>query len=122
RPEATANAAIASRLPYRMVVGRFAHYLKVMVRDKVGSMWEASEAEAWLNRWIQNYVNPNVNASPELKARNPLREARIVVEEAPEYPGVNIMEVYLRPWLPMEELTTSMRSVMRIPSLGPPSA
>ena len=62
RPEATANAAISARLPYIMATSRFAHYLKVMARDKIGSFMEASNVEMWLNRWIQNYVNPNVNA------------------------------------------------------------
>ena len=87
RPEATANAAISARLPYIMASSRFAHYLKVIARDKIGSFMEASDCESWLNRWIMNYVNANENAGPETKARYPLREARIEVREIPGKPG-----------------------------------
>ena len=72
RPEATANAAISARLPYIMASSRFAHYLKVMARDKIGSFMEASNVETWLNRWIQNYVNPNVDAGQDMKAHVPV--------------------------------------------------
>ena len=115
RPEATANAAISARLPYIMATSRFAHYLKVMGRDKIGSFMEASNVETWLNRWIQNYVNPNVDAGQDMKARFPLREARVEVKEIPGKPGSYNAIAYLRPWLQMEELTTSLRMVASIP-------
>jgi type VI secretion system protein ImpC len=115
RPEATANAAISARLPYLMATSRFAHYLKVMARDKIGSFMEATDVEAWLNRWINNYVNSNESAGQEMKARFPLREARVEVREIPGRPGSYNAIAYLRPWLQMEELTTSMRLVARIP-------
>jgi type VI secretion system protein ImpC len=115
RPEATANAAISARLPYLMATSRFAHYLKVMARDKIGSFMEATDVESWLNRWINNYVNSNESAGQEMKARFPLREARVEVREIPGRPGSYNAIAYLRPWLQMEELTTSMRLVARIP-------
>ncbi|MGH7067402.1 MAG: hypothetical protein ACREEU_06405 [Acetobacteraceae bacterium] len=115
RPEATANAAISARLPYIMASSRFAHYLKVLARDKIGSFMEASNCEQWLNRWIKNYVNSNENAGPETKARYPLREAKVEVKEIPGKPGSYNAVAYLRPWLQMEELTTSLRMVARIP-------
>jgi type VI secretion system protein ImpC len=115
KPEATANAAISARLPYLMATSRFAHYLKVMARDKIGSFMEASDCERWLNQWINNYVNTNEKAGPESKAKYPLREARIEVKEIPGKPGAYNAVAYLRPWLQMEELTTSMRMVARIP-------
>jgi type VI secretion system protein ImpC len=118
RPEATANAAISARLPYIMASSRFAHYLKVMARDKIGSFMEASDCEAWLNRWIANYVNANENAGAESKAKYPLREAQIVVKEIPGKPGSYNAVAHLRPWLQMEELTTSLRMVARIPKVG----
>ncbi|NBC31207.1 MAG: type VI secretion system contractile sheath large subunit [Alphaproteobacteria bacterium] len=118
RPEATANAAISARLPYMMATSRFAHYLKVMARDKIGSFMEASDCEEWLNRWIMNYVNGNPNSGPELKARYPLREARVQVREIPGAPGSYNAVAWMRPWLQMEELTTSMRMVARIPQMG----
>jgi type VI secretion system protein ImpC len=116
RPEATANAAISARLPYIMATSRFAHYLKVMARDKVGSFMEAGDVERWLNRWINNYVNGNENAGQEMKARFPLREAKIEVREIPGRPGSYNAVAWLRPWLQMEELTTSLRMVARIPA------
>jgi type VI secretion system protein ImpC len=115
RPEATANAAISARLPYIMATGRFAHYLKVMARDKVGSLFEASDCEVWLNRWIGNYTNSNEKAGAESKMRYPLRESKVEVREIPGRPGSYNAVAYLRPWLQMEELTTSMRLVARIP-------
>ncbi len=115
RPEATANAAISARLPYIMATSRFAHFLKVMARDKVGSFMEASDVEGWLNRWIQNYVNPMEGAGQEARAKYPLREAAITVQEVPGRPGSYNAVAHLRPWLQMEELTTSMRLVARIP-------
>lgn len=115
RPDATANAAISARLPYIMASSRFAHFLKVMARDKIGSFMEATECEKWLNRWIKNYVSTNADAGPETKAKYPLREAKVEVKEIPGKPGSYNAVAYLRPWLQMEELTTSMRMVARIP-------
>src|SRR5262249_54528535 len=115
RPEATANAAISARLPYLMATSRFAHYLKVIARDWVGSFMEAPDAERRMNRWINNYVNSNESAGPEMKARFPLREARVEVSEIPGAPGSYNAIAYLRPWLQLEELTTSMRLVARLP-------
>src|ERR1700722_957580 len=116
RPEATANAAISARLPYIMATSRFAHYLKVMARDKIGSFMEASDVERWLNRWIKNYVNSNPEAGQEMKARYPLAEAKVQVKEIPGKPGWDTAVAWLRPWLQMEELTTSLRMVARIPA------
>ncbi|WIM12888.1 type VI secretion system contractile sheath large subunit [Enhydrobacter sp.] len=118
RPEATANAAISARLPYIMASSRFAHYLKVMARDKIGSFMEAGNVETWLNRWIQNYVNPNEDAGEDMKARFPLREAKVEVKAIPGKPGSYNAVAYLRPWLQMEELTTSLRMVASIPQLS----
>jgi type VI secretion system protein ImpC len=118
RPEATANAAISARLPYIMASGRFAHYLKVIARDKIGSFMEATDCENWLNRWIMNYVNPNEQAGQETKARFPLREASVQVREIPGKPGSYNAVAHLRPWLQMEELTTSLRMVARIPQMS----
>ncbi|GJD50503.1 hypothetical protein OPKNFCMD_3246 [Methylobacterium crusticola] len=116
RPEATANAAISARLPYMMATARFAHFLKIMARDKIGSFMEAKDCEAWLNRWIINYVNGNPDAGQDMKAKYPLAEAKVEVREIPGRPGSYNAVAWLRPWLQLEELTTSMRMVARIPS------
>ena len=117
-PDATANAAISARLPYIMATSRFAHYLKVMARDKIGSFMEASDCEEWLNRWITNYVTADPKPSEDTKARYPLREARVTVQEIPGAPGSYNAVAHLRPWLQMEELTTSLRMVAKIPTLS----
>ncbi|MBO0662659.1 type VI secretion system contractile sheath large subunit [Jiella sp. MQZ9-1] len=115
-PSATANAAISARLPYIMATSRFAHYLKVMGRDKIGSFMEADDVENWLNRWISNYVNANEEAGEEARAAYPLREARVEVREIPGRPGSYNAIAHMRPWLQLEELTTSLRMVARIPT------
>ncbi|MCA8907736.1 MAG: type VI secretion system contractile sheath large subunit [Rhodospirillaceae bacterium] len=115
RDDATANARLSARLPYLMATSRFAHYLKIMARDKIGSFMEATDCEKWLNRWIMNYVNSNPNAGPEMKAKFPLRDAKVEVKEVPGEPGHYNAVAYLRPWLQLEELTASMRLVARIP-------
>ena len=116
--DVTANAAISARLPYIMATSRFAHFLKVMARDKIGSFMEASDCEEWLNRWITNYVTADPKPSEETKARYPLREARVQVREIPGAPGSYNAVAHMRPWLQMEELTASMRMVAKIPQLG----
>ena len=118
RPEATANAAISARLPYIMATSRFAHFLKVIARDKIGSFMERADCEAWLDRWIHNYVSADPNPGQEQKARYPLAEARVQVKEIPGAPGSYNAVAWMRPWLQLEELTTSMRMVARIPKLG----
>lgn len=118
RPEATANAAISARLPYIMATARFAHYLKVIARDKIGSFMEVEDCQAWLDRWIHNYVSADPKPSQEAKARYPLREAKVEVKEVPGQPGVYNAVAWMRPWLQLEELTTSLRMVARIPKIG----
>lgn len=114
-PDATSNAAISARLPYLMATSRFSHFLKVMARDKIGSSMEASDCEKWLNKWIVNYVNNSKSSSAEVRAKKPLADARIEVQEIPGSPGSYNAVAYLRPWLQMEELTTSMRLVAKVP-------
>jgi len=117
-PDTTANYAISTRLPYIMATGRIAHFLKVMARDKIGSFVEASDAETWLNDWISNYVNGTEGASAEMKAKYPLRDAKVEVKEVPGQPGVYSAVAHLCPWLQMEELSASLRLVAKIPSAG----
>ena len=117
-PDATANAAISARLPYMMATSRFAHYLKVMARDKIGSFMEAEDVEHWLNRWILNYVNASEGGGQEIRAKFPLADARVQVREIPGRPGAYNAIAWLRPWLQMEELTTSLRLVAKIPEMG----
>jgi type VI secretion system protein ImpC len=116
--DATANAEISARIPFILATSRFAHYLKVIARDKIGSFMEVEDVERWLNRWIMNYVNANPQAGQEMKAKYPLAEARVQVSEIPGRPGSYNAVAWLRPWLQLEELTTSMRLVAHIPKLG----
>jgi type VI secretion system protein ImpC len=114
-PDATANAAISARLPSLMATSRFAHYLKVMGRDKIGSFMEASDCARWLDEWIKMYVNADETATPAMRAKYPLRAAQIEVKEIPGSPGSYHAVAHLRPWLQMEELTASLRLVAKIP-------
>jgi type VI secretion system protein ImpC len=112
------NARISSKLPYLMATARFAHYLKIMARDKIGAFMQADEIEAWLNRWILNYVNANAQTTENLKAKYPLAAANVVVEPVSGKSGHYNMIIWLKPWLHLEELTASMRLVANIPALN----
>jgi type VI secretion system protein ImpC len=116
-PDATANANLAARLPYLFATCRFAHYLKCIVRDKIGSFKEREDMERWLNNWISNYVlsNPE-NAGEETKAKYPLRAAEVVVEDVEGNPGYYTSKFYLRPHYQLEGLTVSLRLVSKLPS------
>jgi type VI secretion system protein ImpC len=118
-PQANANARISSILPYILAASRFAHYLKAIMRDKVGSFMSAEDVQAFLNQWIGNYVLGKDRAGQEMKAKYPLREARIDVTEIPGKPGCYNAVVFLRPHFQLEELTTSIRLVAELP---PPAA
>jgi type VI secretion system protein ImpC len=99
-----------------MAMSRFAHYLKSMMRDKIGSFLSRSECEHFLNRWIMNYVIADDNAGPTLKAERPLREARIEVAEVAGKPGVYRAIAFLRPHFQLDELTVSLRLVAELPA------
>ncbi len=113
--EANANARLSSQLQYIFAVSRFAHYLKSMVRDKVGSFMSRKDAEVFLNRWIQNYVTEDDTASPTTKAQYPLREARVEVAEIKGKPGCYRAVAFLRPHFQLDELSVSLRLVAELP-------
>jgi type VI secretion system protein ImpC len=116
-PDATANANLAARLPYMFACCRFAHYLKCIVRDKVGSFKERADMERWLSNWILNYVDGDpANSSEETKARKPLAAAEVVVEEVEGNPGYYTSKFFLRPHYQLEGLTVSLRLVSKLPS------
>ncbi|HQN13050.1 MAG TPA: type VI secretion system contractile sheath large subunit, partial [Quisquiliibacterium sp.] len=116
-PDATANANLAARLPYLFATCRFAHYLKCIVRDKIGSFKERGAMELWLNDWIMNYVDGDPSISSEdTKARKPLAAAEVKVEEVEGNPGYYTSKFYLRPHYQLEGLTVSLRLVSKLPS------
>jgi type VI secretion system protein ImpC len=112
---ATANARISAQLPYIFAVSRFAHYLKSMMRDKIGGYTSKDEIQGFLNNWIMNYVVANPDASADAKAERPLREARIEVQEIPGKPGAYRAVAFLRPHFQLDELTVAMRLVAELP-------
>lgn len=116
--DANANAELSSKINYLMCVSRFAHYLKVMARDKIGSSMERSECQEWLNEWISNYVCDPTTAGDETKAQRPLSEARVQVSEIAGRPGWYEAVAYLRPHFQMETLGASMRLVAEVPKQG----
>jgi type VI secretion system protein ImpC len=116
-PDATANANLAARLPYLFATCRFAHYLKCIVRDRIGSFAERKDMEVWLNNWIRQYVLDNPALGSEAnKAERPLSAAEVVVEEDPSNPGYYASKFYLRPHYQLEGLTVSLRLVSKLPS------
>lgn len=117
--EANANSRISARLPYILAASRFAHYLKVICRDKIGSFQTRQTMALFLNRWINNYILAIDEAGQELKARYPLRDARVDVSDIPGKPGAFRAVAFLRPHFQLEELSTSIRLVAELP---PPAA
>jgi type VI secretion system protein ImpC len=116
-PDATANDNLASRLPYLYATCRFAHFLKCMVRDKIGSFKERDDMQRWLNDWISQYVDGDPgNSSEDTKARRPLAAAEVKVEEVPGNPGYYRSQFFLRPHYQLEGLTISLRLVSKLPS------
>ncbi len=116
-PDATANANLGARLPYLFACCRFAHYLKCIVRDKIGSFKERADMQRWLQNWIMNYVDGDpAHSSETTKAQKPLAAAEVVVEDVEGNPGWYTSRFYLRPHYQLEGLTVSLRLVSKLPS------
>jgi type VI secretion system protein ImpC len=113
--QANANARISSNLPYVLAASRFAHYFKAMMRDKIGSFMTRDNVASYLNTWIADYVLLDDNAPQAVKAKYPLREARVDVFDVPGKPGCYRAVAFLRPHFQLEELTVSMRLVAELP-------
>ncbi len=112
---ANTNAALSARLQYMINCSRFAHYLKCIMRDKIGSFLNKGDVENYLNEWVAQYVLLNENASNEAKAEMPLSGAKVVVESDPKLPGKYSAIIFLKPHYQMEELKISLRLVANIP-------
>jgi type VI secretion system protein ImpC len=117
-PDATANANLSARLPYLFACCRFAHYLKCIVRDKIGSFKERADMQIWLQNWIMNYVDGDpAHSSETTKSRKPLAAAEVTVEEVEGNPGYYTSRFFLRPHYQLEGLTVSLRLVSKLPSI-----
>jgi type VI secretion system protein ImpC len=115
--DATANANLSARLPYMFACSRFAHYLKCIARDKIGSFTSREDMERWLTKWLVNYIDGDpANSSQEDKARKPLAEAKVLVQEVEDNPGYYTSTIYLKPHFQLEGLTASLRLVARLPT------
>ncbi len=112
---ANANSVLSAQLQYMFSVCRIAHYLKAMMRDKIGSFASADNVEAFLNKWIQQYITTDDMATPDVKAQFPLREARVEVSEVPGKPGTYRAVSFIRPHFQLDELTVSLRLVAELP-------
>jgi type VI secretion system ImpC/EvpB family protein len=108
-PAATANAALSAAMKYTLCVSRFAHHLKAYVRDKVGSFTSPAECQSMLHRWFQDYVTPDAEAAPEVKAKFPLREAQVQVREHPGKPGLYLCTAHLWPHFELEGLNAGLK-------------
>jgi type VI secretion system protein ImpC len=118
-PVATDNAKLSARLPYLFSSCRFAHYLKCIVRDKIGSFSSRNEMQRWLTDWIMNYVDGDPeNSSETVKAKYPLAEASVEVAEIEGEPGFYSAKFDLRPHYQLEGMSVSLRLVSKLPSAG----
>lgn len=115
---ANANASLSTQLQYMFAVSRIAHYMKAMMRDKIGSFASAANVQAHLQRWIDQYVTADDSASQETKAQFPLREASVEVSEVPGRPGVYRAVSFIRPHFQLDELSVSLRLVAELPQGG----
>ncbi len=115
KAEANANARLSSQLPYMLAISRFAHYLKSIMRDKIGGFMSRIECEAFLNKWIMQYVTEDDQASASTKAQYPLRNAKVEVTEIAGKPGAYRAIAFLRPHFQLDELTVSLRLVADLP-------
>ncbi|PYP93578.1 MAG: type VI secretion system contractile sheath large subunit [Candidatus Angelobacter sp. Gp1-AA117] len=113
--EANANSRISGMLPYMLAASRFAHYIKVIMRDKIGSFMTRDNVQKYLNTWIADYVLLNDDAPQSVKASFPLREARVDVFDIPGKPGCYRAVVFLKPHFQLDELTVSIRLVAELP-------
>lgn len=113
---ANANARLSAQLPYILAMSRFAHYLKVMMRDKIGSSMSRMDCQRYLNNWIAQYVCADDNASHSVKAQLPLREANVEVMEIPGKPGAYRAVAFLKPHFQLDELSVSLRLVADLPA------
>jgi type VI secretion system protein ImpC len=112
---ANANARLSTQLQYIFATSRFAHFLKSMMRDKIGSFMSRENCQDFLNRWIQNYVTVDSNATQSTKAKYPLSEARVDVAEIPGKPGCYRAVAFLKPHFQLDELSVSLRLVADLP-------
>ncbi|HVS40407.1 MAG TPA: type VI secretion system contractile sheath large subunit, partial [Gemmataceae bacterium] len=115
-PAATANARLSAMMQYVLCAARFAHYVKVISREKLGSFTGPADCEDYLRRWLQNYTTANDEAGPDLKAKHPLREARVQVRERPDKPGSYLCVAHLRPHFQLDQLSAGVKLVTE---LGP---
>lgn len=117
--QANANSRLSALLPYILNASRFAHYIKVIMRDKIGSFMTKDNVSTYLNTWMTMYVLGQDDAGQSIKAQYPLREGRVDVSDIPGKPGCYNAVVFLRPHFQLEELTASIRLVAELP---PPAA
>ena len=115
KEEANANARLSTQLPYILAISRFAHYMKAMMRDKVGSFMTRKECQDFLTNWILLYTVGNDNVAAEVKARKPLRDAKVEGVEVPGKPGVYRAVAFLKPHFQLDELSVSLRLVADLP-------
>ena len=113
-PAATVNAKLSAMLQYMLCVSRFAHYIKVIGRDKIGAFATAEECEHYLNNWLVDYSTSNEDASAELQSKYPLREASVKIREVPGKPGVFSSVIHLRPHFQLDQMSSSVKLVTEL--------
>ncbi|EYR83977.1 type VI secretion system contractile sheath large subunit [Shinella sp. 838] len=103
------NGRLSSMLHYVMCMSRFAHYVKIMARDRVGAYTTPQDLERYLEDWLRNYTIGNTDAGPELKARYPLAGARLEMSEVSGRPGVMNCVLHLQPHFQFDQVVSGFR-------------
>lgn len=112
------NARLASMLQYVLCASRFAHYLKVILREEVGRLSDASSIQSTLEKWLSNYTLGNDDADVSLRSRFPLRLAQVSVEELVGKAGSFTCSVRLQPHFQLDDVATSFQLLTETGALG----
>jgi type VI secretion system protein ImpC len=116
KESANANARLSAQLPYILAMSRFAHYLKAIMRDKIGSFMSREDCQRFLHQWIMRYTIGDDSATQAMKAKFPLREAAVEVLDVPGKPGAYRAVLFLKPHFQLDELSVSLRLVADLPA------
>lgn len=111
---AKTNARLSAMIQYMLCVSRFGHYLKVIGRDRIGSIISAQDCQRVFQNWLNQYTTSSEGASNVLKARYPLSESRVEIHEQPGRIGYFTCVVHLKPHFQLDQLVSSIKLVTEL--------
>jgi type VI secretion system protein ImpD len=114
RPSATANARLSGMLQYTLCISRFAHFIKIIGREHIGSLMTAEECQDLMQRWLTGYCVGSDSATAEIKARYPLRAGSVEVKDVPGKPGSYSCNIFLQPHFQLDDIAAGFRLVTEL--------